>query len=88
MKITQVIYKRLRKKWGEADQTEGVIYIDTRADGRKEMEMYDHEMLHVLAPYLTEETIIEIAAEMTRVRWAAGYRKIKGEAVQPLQDES
>lgn len=87
MKITGVIYKRLRKKWGEADQELGIIYIDNRVDGRKELEMYNHEGIHILAPFLTEDVVSGIAAELTRVQWEAGFRRIKGEASQPLQDE-
>ncbi len=86
-KINEVIKKKLRKNWGEADDETGNIYIDPRCSGRKELEIYNHESLHILAPFLDEEYVKNIAAELTRVLWEAGFRHVDFDDSQPLQDE-
>ena len=87
MRIIEVVYKKLGRNRANGMADEGKIYIDPRVKGRKELEMFNHEGLHILAPYLTEEAVTSIAAELTRVQWEAGFRKIDQDCSQPLQDE-
>lgn len=88
-KITKVVRKKLRRNNanGIVEIGEGVIYIDPRCKGKKELEILIHEGLHILCPYLTEETVENTAADITRLLWGEGFRKIDGEDDEKLQDE-
>lgn len=92
-KINQVIEKKLGREdhWGEADIENGIIYIDPRALGRKDLEIRIHEGTHVLQPYLCEDAAKDYAAEMTRMLWESGYRRTRlhgnDESI-PMQDEN
>jgi hypothetical protein len=89
-RVTKVVIKKLgrQRKWGEADHSTGIIYIDPRATGIKHLEMILHESIHIIQPYLHEEAVIDVGAELTRVLWEQGYRKYDNDASIPLQDET
>lgn len=87
-KVTVVIKKLGRRRvWGLAYHDTGVIEIDPRATGRKFLEVLNHESLHILLPYLSEEEITRVGAELTRVVWDQQFRRYDNDASQKLQDE-
>ncbi len=86
-KIKKVVVKKLRKVWGYAWHDTGVIEIDPRCVGRKHLEILIHEGSHITMPYLNEEAIRDHAAEITRLLWNQGYRRLDNDASIPLQDE-
>jgi hypothetical protein len=75
-----------RKYYGYVQN--GVAYVDERLKGKKRLEIILHEGLHVIFPYLTEATIESAAADLARLLWADGWRKIDNDESTPLQDES
>lgn len=88
-KIAGVIYKKLgrRKAFALVEPGEATIIIDKSVKGRKELEMFIHEGLHIVAPFLDEEYVTGMGAELARVMWAAGFRKTDQDASVPMQDE-
>lgn len=85
--IKGVISKKLPKgQWAEADHETGMIVIDPKCKGIKDMEMIDHEGLHILCPWMSEDAVRIIASELTRIRWARGYRRIDSDDSFDLQD--
>lgn len=87
-KIKGVKSKRFPKdQWAEADHETGIIYIDPKCKGIKDLEMVNHEGLHLLCPWLSEEAVIIIASELTRTQWTRGYRRIDADESTELQDD-
>lgn len=89
-KIGAVVYKKLRRRnaYGLVEHGEDTIYIDARLRGQKQLEILLHEGSHILQPYLTEEAVEHIGAELARMLWAQGFRKVDNDKGQPLQDEA
>lgn len=89
-KVKKIVYKKLGRKqaWGEAYAEDGIIYIDSRCKGIKELEIIIHEASHIVQPYLAEEAIQEIGVELTRILWETGFRKVDNDTSQPLQGEA
>src|SRR6187549_3705024 len=86
-KIKGVISKKFpRGQWAEAGD-DGFIYIDPKCKGRKDLEMVNHEGLHILCPWLAEDAVRIIGAELTRIQWDRGYRRIDADDSIELQDE-
>ena len=86
--IKGVISKKMPKgQWAEADHETGMITIDPKCKGIKDLEMLNHEGLHILCPWLSEDAVRIIAAELTRVQWERGYRRIDADDSTQLQDE-
>lgn len=88
MKI-KVIHKKLGREQahGIAD-SDGIIYIDPRLKGRKLLEIYVHECLHLLYPEASEEEVIEKSVVLTKLLWKMGYRQVDNSKHLPLQDGS
>jgi len=86
-KIKGVISKKMPKgQWAEADHETGLIYIDPKCKGIKDFEMVNHEGLHILCPWLSEDAVRIIASDLTRVQWERGYRRIDSDDTTELQD--
>lgn len=86
-KIKGVVSKKLPKgQWAEADDIAGIIYIDPKCKGIKDLEMVNHDGLHILCPFLSEDAVRIIAAELTRVQWERMYRRIDNDDSTDLQD--
>ena len=86
-KIKGVISKKFPKgQWAEADHETGIISIDPKCKGIKDLEMVNHEGMHILCPWLSEDAVRVIAAELTRVQWERGYRRIDADESTDLQD--
>jgi len=85
----KIIYKKLgrEKAYGMA-HSDGEIWIDPRAKGKKNLELILHECLHLLNKTDDEETIIRKSVTLTKVLWKEGYRKVDDSNDMPLQDGS
>lgn len=88
MKV-RIIYRKLTKQraWGLAHIGENRIEIDYRAKGRKLIELICHEYLHLKFPEASEEDVTEAGADLARLLWKEGYRRVENHDQQPLQDE-
>lgn len=88
MKI-KVIYKKLGREQAHGiAESDGIIYIDPRLKGRKEMEILIHECHHLLNPEHSEEETIRQSVILTKLLWKMGYRKVDNSKHLPLQDGS
>ena len=52
------------------------ILIDSRLKNRRRLECEVHEFLHQANPTIGEEHIESQSAELARILWALGYRRI------------
>jgi hypothetical protein len=88
MKI-KIIHKKLGREQahGIAD-SDGTIYIDPRLKGKKRLEIYLHELNHVLNPEDSEEETIRKSVIITKILWKEGYRRVDNHDKDLLQDGS
>lgn len=88
MKI-KIIHKKLGREQahGIAD-SDGTVYIDPRLKGKKRLEIYLHECLHVLNPEDSEEQIVYKSVALTKILWKEGYRRVDNHDKDLLQDGS
>jgi len=85
----KVIYKKLGREQAHGiAESDGVIYIDPRLKGRKLLEIYIHEVMHLLYPEASEEEVIEKSVILTKLLWRLGYRMVDNSKHLPLQDGS
>ncbi len=85
----KVIYKKLGREQAHGiAESDGIIYIDPRLRGRKELEILIHETYHLLEPEASEEEVIEKSVILTKLLWKMGYRKVDNSKHLPLQDGS
>ena len=50
------------------------LLIDSRLTRRQRLETECHEALHCCFPQMSEETITQAGADLSRILWALGYR--------------
>jgi hypothetical protein len=88
-KVTQIIYKKLKRRnaFGIAYTDTGIIELDPRLKGIKDLEIRIHEITHITLPFLSEEAVIDHSAEMARWLWKSDYRRHDSDTSTPLQDE-
>lgn len=86
MKI-RIKYRKLGKSWGLA-HSDGLIEIDSRAKGRKHLELIIHEAMHLLFPEADEEEVIQKSVILTKLLWKENYRRVEPHEDIPLQDGS
>jgi hypothetical protein len=85
----KVIYKKLGREQAHGiAESDGIIYIDPRLRGRKELEILIHEAYHLLQPEADEDEVIEKSVTLTKLLWRLGYRKVDNSKHLPLQDGS
>ena len=85
----KVIYKKLGREQAHGiAESDGIIYIDPRLRGPKELEILIHETYHLLEPEASEEQVIEKSVILTKLLWKMGYRKVDNSKHLPLQDGS
>jgi len=85
----KVIYKKLGREQAHGiAESDGVIYIDPRLKGRKLLEIYIHEVMHLLYPEASEDEVIEKSVILTKLLWRLGYRMVDNSKHLPLQDGS
>lgn len=85
-KRVPVIYKSLRRNWGNADIDKRLIEIDKQCKGLKHLEIIVHELTHILHPNADEKEVERISITITRTLWHEGYRRIDSDESQHLQD--
>ena len=87
--MIKVKYKKLGKEkvWGLAD-SQGIIYIDSRLNGKKHLEILIHETLHLLYPEDSEDEVVERSIILTNLIWKQRYRRLEEEKKMRLQDGS
>jgi len=85
--MIKVKYKKLGKEkvWGLAD-SQGIIYLDSRLNGKKHLEILIHETLHLLYPEDSEDEIVEKSIVLTNIIWKQRYRRLEEEKKMRLQD--
>lgn len=86
MKI-RIKYRKLGKAWGLA-HSDGLIEIDSRAKGKKHLEIIIHEVLHLLLPEASEEEVVQKSVILTKLLWKENYRRVEPHEDIPLQDGS
>lgn len=72
-------YCRLQKNYGECDAPDKPnkeIRISSRIGGQHELEILLHEMLHAAGWHIDEEFVGRSAADMARVLYRLGYRRV------------
>ena len=88
MKI-KIIYRKLGREQAHGiAESDGVVYIDSRLKGKKQLEILLHECLHILNPMDDEETIINKSVTLCKILWKEGYRRVDNSNDVPLQDGS
>lgn len=82
------IHKKLGKNkiWGQAYIDDFLIEIDQRAEGKKHLEITNHESFHLLFPELEECDIVNKSIILTNLLWKMGYRRVDNTNNTPLQD--
>lgn len=77
-KPIRIIETRLGKSYNgwSCDETRR-IEVDERLTGKKQLETFIHETIHIAFPFLYETTVEEGAAEIASVLWRVGYRRQK-----------
>jgi len=75
--LPKVSYKKLGKinAWGQY-HSNNTIDIDPRLKGKKEFEIYIHELSHGLFPEFSEEKVIQVSRIITDFLWELNYRKV------------
>jgi len=72
-------HKRNRGVWGLAYPDEWRIELDPELDDRTECDIALHEALHVLFPYLPEQSVDDGAKTLADLLWRLGFRKQEGD---------
>jgi hypothetical protein len=73
--------KKLGRHRAHGLQWPGVIHIDSRLRGKKQMEIFVHEYLHEICPEWDEAHVTTQAKKMATFLWKHGFRR--DEARQP-----
>ena len=84
----KIVYRKLGREqaYGVAS-SDGVIELDSRLKSKKHLEVLIHEVLHILNPEDSEDTIIKKSVTLTKILWKEGYRRIdQSTDHEPLQD--
>ena len=83
----KIIYRKLgREKAHGMASSDGIVDLDERLKGKKHLEILIHEVLHLLYPRNSENTIVKNSVTLTRILWKEGYRRIDEKEDEPLQD--
>ncbi len=62
------------------------LLIDARLTGKKELEIYLHEMLHYMYPLAEEKEVERHSIVLCNTLWFEGYRKVDNSNDIPMQD--
>ena len=81
----KVVHKKLgrQKAWGQAAD---YIEIDSRANGKKHLEILVHEAIHILIPILSEDAVTGMGVILANTIWDERYRRVDNSNEIPLQD--
>jgi hypothetical protein len=79
-KHPKVVKRKLGQHKAHAQYySEGIIEIDVKFKGKKELFLYVHEYLHHLNPEWTEDEVIAYSESIGDFLWKNKYRKIDDE---------
>lgn len=78
-KHPKVIKRKLGKEKAWGLYSDGLIEIDERIKGKKELFLYVHEYLHHLNPQLSENEVIMYSESIGDFLWKLKFRKIDDE---------
>jgi hypothetical protein len=62
------------------------LEIDSKLKGKKELEIYLHEMIHYIHPKMEENDVVRFSIVITNTLWWEGYRKVDNSNDIPMQD--
>lgn len=68
--------KPMSKAWGQAYDAERVVELDPRMDDHTMLQIAPHEVLHLLFPWISEESINEAGIDIGDVLWRLGFRRV------------
>lgn len=81
MRMTKVIYKKLRNFWGFAYTDKNRIELNEKLQqpkyAKKHLEILCHEKMHLLFPKYDEMEIVRLGKEFSHFLWKLGYRQVK-----------
>ena len=75
MRRIRFAHKRNPGVWGLAFPDERRIEIDPALDDKTLLDISIHEGLHVLMPFLTEESVDDAGKTLADLLWRLGYRR-------------
>lgn len=82
MKQPKVYFRKLGRENADGQATdEGrkqYIEIDSRLKGRRLLDTFIHERIHLLFPELSEDAVEEKSSILMDFLWSHGYRKTDG----------
>jgi hypothetical protein len=62
------------------------LQIESKLKGKKELEIYLHEMLHYIYPNASEEVVQRNSIVICNTLWHEGFRKVDNSNCIPMQD--
>jgi len=77
-------FANLKKTFGVCDSPDTkskTIKIARGLKPKKELEIVIHELLHASCWNLSEETVDQVAVDLSRILWRIGWRKNDGETL-------
>ena len=81
MRMTKVVYKKLRNFWGFAYTDKNRIELNEKLlqpkNAKKHLEILCHEKMHLLFPQYDEMEIVRLGKEFSNFLWRMGYRQWK-----------
>ena len=75
MRRIRYTHKRNRNCWGKAYLDDWRVELDPELEDKTEMDIALHEGLHLLFPYVPEETINDAGKTLADLLWRLGYRR-------------
>lgn len=72
----KLIWKKLSRAWGYADDAKNTIWLDPRQDDAALLNSGIHERLHLSAKYLDESEVTRIAHELAAFVFRLGFRRV------------
>lgn len=62
------------------------LQIEAKLKGKKELEIYIHEMLHYIHPLMEERAVVRYSILLCNTLWFEGFRKVDNSNTIPMQD--
>lgn len=75
LKRIRIQWRKSETAWGYAFAEERLIQLDPRMTDETLLEVASHEVIHVVAPYLEEETVELLGRHIGDVLTRLGFRR-------------
>ena len=62
---------------GLAHIDDNTIEVDSRLTGKRKLEIFVHESLHIVNPTHSESKVTKDARKISNMLWKQGYRKVE-----------